>query len=295
MAEETGDQPVVARMLRNRGQAEPDANADLGRDLARAAQVAIGLELRARISASGTASADDLLGKVDPDALLVALQDGAGGCGLAVLSRDLVAAMAEMQMTGQLAGAAAASRPMTRTDAALCEPVLAGFLATAGFPQGLAPKGRIASLRLARQLVNAKTLRQYEFDLGIGAGTRTGRLEILIPAEEPAAALSEPGDQGPDWAAALSQVVGASPARFQAVLHRFRMPLNAACAFEVGQILPLTGSGIGSVSVEAPNGLQVAKARLGQIAGRRAVRLEMPLPAAMGEVPIPAIETSAAK
>lgn len=292
-----GNHDVLGRMIRNRNP-NPNRNhgpgagavADLGLDLARAAQFAIGLDLVAQAGPALCGSADDVLGAIEPDRLLVRLEDGAGGCGLAVLDRELVAAMAEIQTTGRLESRPAALRPMTRTDAALSEPLLARFLAETALAPGYAPRGKIASLRLARQLISARVLRVQEFALELGEGKRQGHLAILVPQAEPEPPEPESRDQRSDWSAALGEVVGAAPARFQAVLHRLQMPLSAACDFEVGQVVALTGSGIGSVSIEAPDGLQVARARLGQVAGRRAVRLELPQAPELAEAPIPAID-----
>jgi len=133
--------------------------------------------------------------------------------GLAVLDRELVAAMAEIQTTGRLESRPAALRPMTRTDAALSEPLLARFLAETALAPGYAPRGKIASLRLARQLISARVLRVQEFALELGEGKRQGHLAILVPQAEPEPPEPERRDAVlPSWPRRYAASPGAPPA-----------------------------------------------------------------------------------
>ena len=53
------------------------------------------------------------------------------------------------------------------------------------------------------------------------------------------------------------------------------LPISKIEAFEVGQVLQLAGTTVGSVMLTGPGGEKVATARLGQVAGKRAVRIEV--------------------
>jgi hypothetical protein len=62
----------------------------------------------------------------------------------------------------------------------------------------------------------------------------------------------------------------------EAILHRLRLPLAAAEGRAPGQVVPLPGVTVASVRL-ASAGLDLGPARLGQVAGMRAVRIETPL------------------
>jgi flagellar motor switch protein FliM len=52
------------------------------------------------------------------------------------------------------------------------------------------------------------------------------------------------------------------------------LPIHKIEGFEVGQVLHLPGTTVGSVNLKGPDGAHVATAQLGQVAGKRAVRIE---------------------
>ena len=53
------------------------------------------------------------------------------------------------------------------------------------------------------------------------------------------------------------------------------LPMSKIEEFEVGQVIQPAGTTVGSVSLVGPGGEQIAMARLGQVAGKRAVRVEV--------------------
>nr|WP_245218473.1 FliM/FliN family flagellar motor switch protein [Rubellimicrobium aerolatum] len=83
------------------------------------------------------------------------------------------------------------------------------------------------------------------------------------------------------------QVLAAQVA-LDAVLHRLSLPLAEAEALHVGQLLPLPGVTVASVRLEGSGGVDLGSARLGQVAGMRAIRIEQPPPPALDQLPIPA-------
>jgi flagellar motor switch protein FliM len=52
------------------------------------------------------------------------------------------------------------------------------------------------------------------------------------------------------------------------------MPIHKLEGFEVGQVLNLAGTTVGSVTLTGPGGIIITTARLGQVAGKRAVRVQ---------------------
>ena len=73
---------------------------------------------------------------------------------------------------------------------------------------------------------------------------------------------------------ALRNAVQDAPAELDAVLTRMMMPIHKIEAFEVGQVLNLAGTTVGSVTLTEPGGDIVTTARLGQVAGKLAVRVQ---------------------
>jgi flagellar motor switch protein FliM len=66
-----------------------------------------------------------------------------------------------------------------------------------------------------------------------------------------------------------------APTELEAVLARMTLPMSKVEDFQVDQVIPLAGTTVGSVRLLGPSGEYIAMARLGQVAGKRAVRLEM--------------------
>ena len=64
-----------------------------------------------------------------------------------------------------------------------------------------------------------------------------------------------------------------------------RLSLRQVDGFHVGQMLALPGITVGSIKMEAADGRVLARARLGQMTGLRAVRLQVPTAVEMTEVP----------
>ena len=64
------------------------------------------------------------------------------------------------------------------------------------------------------------------------------------------------------------------PVDLDTVLAQVVLPISKIEGFEVGQSIPLAGTTVGSVVLTGPGGKAVASARLGQFAGKRAVRIK---------------------
>jgi len=260
--------------------------------LTRAAQDQIGLSITVLGITEEVVALDDLLRLIDADMLLIGLEDREGLGGLAGIDFQSRAAVIEMQTMGQLRGSPADPRPVTSTDAALTGPFIAGFLDelsqnTQGTPlQGwvddYAVGGRVDGLRAAGLALREARYRLVRLTIDLGIAERQGAILLALPVTREAvpAPATDPGHA---WADLLGASVAQAPANLHAVLHRMRLPLHAVEAFRVGQIVSLPGIGVGSVRLEGPDGRVVARARLGQSAGLRAVRLTLQPAAEMSE------------
>ena len=79
----------------------------------------------------------------------------------------------------------------------------------------------------------------------------------------------------------LSTAVLDAPTRLDAVLHRFKLPISDVEQFDVGQLIRLNGAAINHVELLGPDRSCVGIARLGQMSGQRAVRLDAKTPPEM--------------
>lgn len=261
--------------------------------VARAAEAAAGLQVAVRDIVDEVMGLDDMLALLDPQAMLLELTEDQLIAGLAAIDTQARAAVIEMQLLGRLRPAPAEVRPVTGTDAALVLPWIAALLkdldsttvdtALAGWTAGYATGGIVASARAAGMALPEGTFRVVRLTLALGDGGRQGLVLIALPASR-AAAPAAAAPARPEWSHLMERAVLAAPSDLRAVLHRLRLPLGAVERFAVGQVLPLHGVTVSSLRIEGPDGRSVARARLGQVAGMRAARIEVAMPIQMAEI-----------
>jgi flagellar motor switch protein FliM len=254
--------------------------------LVKAAVDAGGLVLRVASTGDDLGRLDDLLAGLDPGLMLVGVRRSGQLCGLIAVDMQLRAAMLETQTTGRLLDQSAEPRAPTATDKALCDPLLGGFLAALppavagtgydGWVDDLVLGDSLADTRIAGLLLDDGDYRILRMNVDLGQGDRQGALILLLPVQTVAAAVvvADPPITGPDWAQAFADVVNTAPAMLTARLHRFALPLGEVRQLQVGQILPLPGCTVQSVRLIAPDGRVVGQAKLGQLGGYRALRVE---------------------
>ncbi len=253
--------------------------------LVKAATDAAGLVLRVASTADDVGRLDDLLGGLDAGLMLVGLDRHGQLVGFVAIDTQLRAAVVEVQTTGRLIDQPADDRPATGTDKALCDPLLAAFLtalppavigtAYEGWVDGVTVGDRLADSRLAGLLLADGDYRVLRMSVELGTADRRGEVMLALPVQAVTPAPEAPAPML-DWDTAFAAAVQDAPATLTARLHRFKMPLGQAQALQVGQIVPLPGCTVNSVRLISPDGRSVAQAKLGQLAGHRAVRIEMP-------------------
>lgn len=285
-----GINPVLAQML-GRIAAAPDADAATGpptpmrqmrRALGRAADKAVGLSSSVLGIAEEDLDAETVIETGPTDWVVLGLRDGsqAGLTGLFLVDLPLRSALVDMQTMGNLLPPSDTQRAVTRTDAVMVMPFadqLLKELADVGFAQdGLDLAGydigHIGDMRTAGLVMVQGQYRCWRITVQLGGGDHQGEIMIAL---RPRVAVSETAKpQGADWSAQLRDALSDAPAELVAVLTRMKMPINQIEDFKVGQILHLAGTTVGSVTLRGPSGEAVATARLGQVAGKRAVRVE---------------------
>jgi flagellar motor switch protein FliM len=264
----------------------------------RAADKAHGLVISVLGLQEETIAVDGLSDAVDEAHLLVGITRGEALSGLCAIDLQLRAAIIEMQTMGRLQANDADPRPATATDAMMMTDLLAMFLKMLGettartdldsWSDGAQVGRQVASLRAAGLVLADVEYRLIRLSLEFGGDGRKGELTLILPVGEATVAEVILPDVGPNWQKAFQKSVSEAPATLHARLHKFSLPLHEAECIAVGQIIPLPGCTVDSVKLYDPNGRFVTAARLGQFAGKRAVRMEPTQVLNMTETGVPA-------
>jgi flagellar motor switch protein FliM len=270
-------------------QAEGAPGADRGwrLALARATRDAMGLDIEFRqlsITRAGLAEVLDLA----PLHALVALLDGPqGGLGVLMLGPSVTAGLIEMQTLGRLAAQAPPPRKPTRIDAAMVAGVVDRALA--GLDQTLAEEAdRVwaAGFRYASYLDEVRPLglmleeesyRVLSAEVALGGSGRSGPVILVLPAagrgEQPDAGPGGTADVAPQFTAALAAQVEQAECRLDAVIGRLVLPIGRILSLAPGEVLDLPQAGLDAITLETADGRRIARARLGQNRGLRALKI----------------------
>jgi flagellar motor switch protein FliM len=240
----------------------------------------------AEVSVTPEATLSETVPGLPEHGLLAAIEDEDGRRGLFALDHPLVDSLIEVQATGHVEEAEQPPRAITRIDEALCRDfvdlVLGAFaLETATQPNRDWPDrmsyGSCISERAQLNLLMPERgyhLLQAPVTMG---GHKTGTLAVLLPADpaiarKHAAAATQEG-AGEGWSERMLDVLGAAPMALDAVLLRVVMPLGKVEVLSEGDLIPFEHGDLGAVSLEDEGGHVFARGGLGQLSGRRAVRL----------------------
>lgn len=255
------------------GDAPPDRA--LCRAVVRAADGAGGLTVAISHVEEQDVFPDRLGDHLGEDALILGIEDGATLCGALVIDPGLRDAVIEMATRGDVRSTPPGARAPTRTDAELVRPLAEQVLAERpdiGSGQVWHSGDMIDTARALVLMLPDRQLRLTWMRLAIGEGGRTGALGLVHPVPLAVQPVSRPGAAAE--AELLQAAVLAAPARLEAVLHRQELPLSDLRGLRAGQVLRLAGARLDAVQLEAPGGGGPIAGRLGQVAGRRALRIE---------------------
>ena len=299
---------ILHRMTAKPEQAAPAVPLTVSRAVrlavTRAAQTRIALTLQVSSIAESLADLDGVLAELNGGSVILALGEGAGDAaavsGVVVCDPGLCAAAVEMLTTGRVSPKPVDERAVTRADVALISPFLSGLLeelgettprtALDGWVDDIVLGRRLADARATGFVLSEQTYRIVHVAIALAGGERQGSLMLALPtqgamvAQLPNAPAATPTV---DWRTTFQAAVLDAPAALDAVLHQFDLPLAAATSLDVGQILPLHGCTVGTVRLVAPDGRLVARAKLGQVAGQIAVRVEDARPMEMRALATP--------
>ncbi|GAB5445657.1 FliM/FliN family flagellar motor switch protein [Gymnodinialimonas sp.] len=269
---------------------EPALQSGLTRAIRRAAMPFATLTPQvAEVSVMAEARLSDALAAMPDHGLIAAMEDKEGRRGLVVLEHPLVDALIEVQATGHVEETEQPPRKVTRIDEALCRDFIdlklgAFALETAeqagrDWPDRMHYGSNIADRAQLNLLMPDRGYRLLRTSVTLG-GRKTGTLVMLLPCDPAVArrrALVDPKAEAPvDWSAQMLACLGSAPMALDAVLMRVTLPLGEVEALEEGDLVPFDHSDLSAVTLEDETGHVFLRGALGQLSGKRAVRVAGP-------------------
>ncbi len=272
----------------------------LGRALSIAADALWGLTLVPRPLADDTLPVDRALSRLGHDPLLVVLDHDTAPCGLVGFDRDIVAGLIDVQTLGRVTHLPAEMRAYTPTDAAMTAPLIDAALPRfASMLSGQTDLDHLRDYRFgalvedapsAGLALEAESYHLVEFEVGLAQDTRTGRVMFLFPEPAPQVEPGHPAAPGKH-----ETVLKLAPVRMQAVLTRVHLPLDKARALRPGDVLTLSPQATASAALVLSGGHVVARGRLGQMNGFRAIRIGADPQALVKPEPVPTLPSEPAE
>lgn len=269
----------------------PDCERVFGRALRHAASAfpALGLTIRA-VQFSSDQDLSAAIDALSDTGLCAGLEDDAGRRGLISISAGLIDALVEVQTTGRVDATSLPPRPVTEIDLALSRDyidlALAAFarevadLALRDWPDRFRFGSRIADRRQINLLLPDCAYHVFRADLTFEKTDREAEVICVVPVDPTLLASHAAGDDptrgGAEatWRAGLRRVLLAAPVAVEAQLVQVTRPLGVVQRLKPGDLIPLSAEDIDKVTLIDPDGRKLASGRLGQIDGKRALRLQ---------------------
>lgn len=231
------------------------------------------------------------LAEMFPERALISVVEGpAEALGVVVICPGLLTSVIEMQAMGRISSRAAAARRPTRADGAICADFINACLGELGGELAPLPGwGGMRGYRYASFLDDPRplglmleevTFHLLTIRLRAGeAGQRDGCMVIALPeAALPAApaldaALPRAQPQSRDGGGSLADAVRAVPIDLAGVLCRRSISLGELRALAPGDMIALPHGVLGAGTLETASGQVLFRGKLGELAGRHALRL----------------------
>ena len=213
--------------------------------------------------------------------LLILLDGPTGQTGAVVLGPDFVSALIQQQTTGRVSPKPAAPRVLTATDATLCAPMIDALFARAhalletDTDRAVLPAyrygARCENPRLLQMALSDPEYGVFRMTLDIAAGAHQSYATLILPVQTAhAVPIHSENEAGPNR---MSNIAMSLPADLTAVLCKIRLTVVGLGDLQLGDLLRLPPDASSDVRLVSATGRVVARGGLGQINGKRAVRL----------------------
>ena len=251
----------------------------LRRSVARAAEDLCELPMAVIAARQTNRVPEDLGGLLSDKHLLVVLDCPEGRIGAATFDAAAVTALIQQQTMGTVLGMSGDERNYTPTDAAMVADFLEKLFSKVTTLLEEQTDLRIfEGYRFGAQVEDVRTLvlgmeaddyRVINLNVDLSTGKMQGEICLVLP--EPS--VEEYDEANSVRGPRLGSSVGSMRAELSAVLCKKRIPLRQFSGLKAGDLLPLDQAYLYETDLIAINGQHIAKGRLGQINGARAVRL----------------------
>ncbi len=223
------------------------------------------------------------------DAQLQLILDGPHGCiGAAMFAPVVVGAMIQQQTIGNVSQGPDPERAMTRTDAAICAPLLDALFER--LPTLLDEPDEVelidgfqfgAKAHDARTLALALDASAYiaiRVTLDIARGARQGEVILILPTLEARAEQPDEAGMDPDPGAAsdgadMTKLVMGLNADLRMILCQINLPLSRLNALKIGDTLKVTPGVFPNVQITTAMGRILGRGEVGHVDGVRAVKI----------------------
>jgi flagellar motor switch protein FliM len=127
-------------------------------------------------------------------------------------------------------------------------------------------------------MLEEESYRVLSAEVALGSSGRSGPVILVLPAvgrgERPEG-LTGGADMAPQFTAALAAQVEQAECRLDAVIGRLVLPIGRIMGLAVGDVLDLPQAGLDAITLETKEGRRIARARLGQNRGMRALKISL--------------------
>ena len=250
--------------------------------VARTSEDLFGLALAVAGGGQGRALPDELEPLLSDEDLLIVLDCPRGLTGAAVLSLPLVAALIQQQTMGRVSDRPVETRDYTDTDAVLVSPLVEGVLERASdLVQETLDRDCFQSVRFGARAEDARSLllslraeryRTFTLPIDVALGRHQAKMVLVLPDDDDRHAEITQNGPEPAERAAKSPFLGVET-DLRAVLARFRLSVSELNALSVGDTLPLPRDRLDDTALVTLTDRVIARGKLGQMNGHRAVRL----------------------
>lgn len=228
---------------------------------------------------------DALGGLVNDDGLLLLLDGPTAARGAVVVDQVLVGGLIQQQTIGTVCPDTGVSRRMTRTDAAICAPLLDTVFERipeivdnaedARLVEGFRFGTKVDDSRSLVMMLEAPEYTVLRLTLDLARGTRQGEILLILPIQETQNSTpEEQGDRegGASKSPEMSNVVMDLKADLDMVLCRLNLSLKELQGLKPGDFLDVPAGQFPNVQIVTNAGRVVGQGAVGHVDGMRAVK-----------------------
>ena len=244
------------------------------RVIAQAGELALGVPLTLQHVQERTIELSDVADVLPSDGLIQSFERHGRIETVWAYDQICVEACVEAQTKGFLSEDTGKARDTTAIDRALTNALAEYIIPAVAMAEDRPPAMDLGKIFETPQdlVLNlpAQPLPVMELDLDFDKGTRKGRV-IIVTVSAPVARLAAP--EGKGWASALTQAVESATVTLDARLHKTAMTWSMLQNLKVGATVLVPKKALSDVALVGCTGKTVARARLGQIGGMKALRV----------------------